>query len=230
MHRDRISLCALYAGIAVPCLYFGVQAVAAPFFSEFSFVGTTASELGSERSSHPAVFNYGTLLLGVAWLIASVGFFRAFQRLGVHPVLAWPVSAAFVVAGIGSFFAGWYPLPDPRHSGHPAFLIAILSLPILLTVALWKKSHPVLRAYFVANLVLLAVMVPIMGGFTGLDTHTYRGLFQRMFALTVFLPVGITSAVLARRIIALPESCDSRWEGRPAILQSIGQGADSPAR
>ncbi len=209
MRGDRITLCALYAGIAVPCLYFGVQAVAAPFFSEFSFVGTTASELGSDRSSHPALFNFGTMLLGVAWLIASVGFFRAFQRLGVHPVLAWPISAALIGAGIGSFWAGWYPLPDPRHAGQPAFLVAILSLPILLTVALWKRGHPAFRAYFVANLALLAVMFPIMSGLTGLDTHTYRGLFQRMFALTVFLPVGITSVVLSRRIRALPESCDS---------------------
>ncbi len=230
MRGDRITLCALYAGIAVPCLYFGVQAVAAPFFSEFSFVGTTASELGSERSSLPALFNFGTLLLGVAWLIASVGFFRAFQRLGVHPVLAWPICVALIVAGIASFWAGWYPLPDPRHAGHPAFLVAILSLPILLTVALWKRAHPALRAYFVANFVLLAVMFPIMSGLTGLDTHTYRGLFQRMFALTVFLPVGVTSAELARRISALPESCDSRWEGQPAMPQSIGLGADSRAR
>ena len=220
----------LYAGIAVPCLYYGVQAVAAPFFSEFSFVGTTASELGSERSSHPALFNFGTMLLGVAWLIASVGFFRAFARLGVHPVLAWPILAALIVAGIGSFWAGWYPLPDPRHAGHPAFLVALLSLPILLTIAHWNRGNPALRAYFVANLVLLAVMVPIMSGFTGLDTHTYRGLFQRMFALAVFLPVGVSSVALGRRIRALPESYDSRSEGRPAIPQSIGLGADSRAR
>jgi hypothetical protein len=68
--------------------------------------------------------------------------------------------------------------------------VALLSLPILLTIAHWKRGHPALRAYFVANLVLLAVMFPIMSGFTGLDTHTYRGLFQRMFALTAFSARG----------------------------------------
>ena len=196
--------CTLYAGIAVPCLYFGVQALAAPFFPEFSFVGTTASELGSELSSRPAIFNYGTILLGVAWLIASVGFFRAFQRLGVHPVLAWTISLALVVGGIGSFWAGCYPLPDPRHAGHPSFLVALLALPVLLAIALWKGAHPALRAYLVANLVLLAVMFPILSGFTGLDTHTYRGIYQRIFALTVFLPIGITSVVIMTRIKALP--------------------------
>jgi hypothetical membrane protein len=204
MHGDRITLRALYAGVAVPCLYYGVQGLAAPSFPDFSFMGTTASELGSDLSSCPAIFNNGTMVLGVAWLIASVGFFRAFQRLGVHPVLGWPISLALIVAGIGSFWAGWYPLPDPRHGGHPSFLIAMLALPILLPIALWKGAHPTLRAYFVANLVLLAVMVPILSGFTGLDTHTYRGIFQRMFGLTVFLPVGMSSIVLGRRIKALP--------------------------
>jgi hypothetical membrane protein len=206
MRGDRLTLRALYAGIAVPCLYYGVQAFAAPFFPEFSFVGTTASELGSGLSSRPEVFNYGTMLVGVAWLIASVGFFRAFQTLGVHPILAWLISLALVVGGCGSFWAGAYPLPDPRHAGHPSFLAAVLSLPVLLAIALWKGAHPALRAYFLANLVLLALLVPIMSGATQLDTHTYRGLYQRIFGLTVFLPVGISAFVLGRRIEALPEN------------------------
>jgi hypothetical membrane protein len=200
MRGDRISLRALYAGVAVPCLYYGVQAFAAPFFPQFSFVGTTASELGSDLSSRPAIFNYGTMLQGVAWLVASVGIFRALQRLGVHPALVWPISVALIVGGIGTFWAGYYPLPDPRHAGHPSFLVAMLSLPILLAIALWKGGHPALKAYFVANLVLLAVMFPILSGFTGLDTHTYRGIYQRIFGLTVFLPVGVSSVVLGRRI------------------------------
>ena len=141
MRGDRITLCALYAGVAVPCLYFGVQALAAPFFPEFSFVGTTASELGSDLSRRPAIFNYGTMLLGVAWLIASIGFFRSFQALGVHPVLAWPISLALIVAGVGSFWAGYYPMPDPRHAGHPCFLVAMLSLPVLLAIAPLEGSN-----------------------------------------------------------------------------------------
>ena len=204
MRGDRITMRFLYAGMAVPCLYYGVQAVAAPFLPEFSFVGTTASELGSELSRRPDVFNYGTMLLGAAWLIASVGFFRAFQSLGVHPVLAWPISLALIAGGIGSFWAACYPLPDSRHAGHPLFLVALLSLPILLSIALWNGGHRALRAYFMANLFLLAVMVPIMSGLTGLDTHTYRGLLQRIFGLTVFLPVGVASAVLVSRMKVVP--------------------------
>jgi hypothetical membrane protein len=205
MRGDRITLRALDAGLAVPLLYYGVQALAALFFPEFSFAGTTASELGTDLSKHPAVFNYGTLLQGVACLIASIGFLRAFGRLGTHPILGWPTSIAVAIGALGSLWAGYYPLPDPRHGGQPAFLVALLLLPVLFAIALWKRGHPALRAYLVANLVLLAVMIPIMSGMTGLDTHTYRGLFQKLFALTVFPPIAVAAFVLARRIKSTPE-------------------------
>jgi hypothetical membrane protein len=215
MVGDSITLRTLYAGVAVPFLYFGVQVVAAPFFPEFSFVGTTASELGSDLSEQPAVFNYGTMLQGIACFVASIGFFLAYRRLGIHPILAWSTSIALAIAGLGSLRAGYYPIPDPRHGGHPAFLISVLSLPLLFTAALWKRGQASLRAYLVANLVLLAVMVPIMSGMSGLDTHTYRGLFQRIFALTVFPPIGVAAYVLARRIRALPETVSEYWQKTP---------------
>jgi hypothetical membrane protein len=205
MLGDRITLRTLYPGMAVPFLYYGVQILAAPFFPDFSFVGTTASELGSDLSEQPAVFNSGTMLQGIACLVASIGFFLAFRRLGIHPILAWSTSIALAIAGLGSLWAGYYPMPDPRHGGHPVFLISMLSLPVLFAAALWRRGHVALKAYLVANLVLLAVMFPIMSGMSGLDTHTYRGLFQRIFALTVFPPIGVAAYVLAQKIKELPE-------------------------
>ena len=74
MHRDWITRYALSTGVAVPFLYYGSQAAAAPFFPGFSFLGTTASELGSELSRHPAIFNDGSILQGIACLVASFGF------------------------------------------------------------------------------------------------------------------------------------------------------------
>ncbi len=50
---DDITLALLRFAIAVPLLYYGIQLVAAPFFPDFSFLGTTASELGSDRSVRP---------------------------------------------------------------------------------------------------------------------------------------------------------------------------------
>ena len=60
------------------------------------------------------------------------------------------------------------------------------------------------RAYFAATLVLLAVMVPVMSGVSGLDTHAYRGLVQRVFTLAVFPPIGVAAFVLARRVWESP--------------------------
>jgi hypothetical membrane protein len=187
-------------GVAVPFLYYGSQAAAAPFFPGFSFLGTTASELGSDHSRHPAIFNDGTILQGIACLLASFGFFLALGRLGVHPLLSWLTFLALALGGCASLLAGYYPLPDPRHAGHPAFLIAWISLPILFTIVLWSDGHMGLRAYLVANLVLLVAMIPILSGMTGLDTHTYRGLFQRLFTFTVFPPIAVAGIVLSRRL------------------------------
>ena len=67
--------------------------------------------------------------------------------------------------------------------------------------ALWKRDGSrALNAYLIATIVLLFAMVPIMSGMTGLDTNSFRGLFQRIFALTVFPPIGVGAYVLAMRI------------------------------
>ncbi len=200
MRRDWIVRYALLAGVAVPCLYYGSQAAAAPFFPGFSFVGTTASELGSDLSRHPGIFNDGSILQGIVCIVASFGFLIAFGRLGVHPLLAWPTSLAVAIGGCASLWAGYYPLPDARHGGHPAFLVALLSLPVLFAIVLWRGGHMGLRTYLIANLILLAAMVPIMSGMSGLDTHTFRGLFQRLFSLAVFPPIAVASFVLAKRL------------------------------
>ena len=195
----------LGAGIAVPLAYYGAQVVAAPFFAGFSVVGTTASELGSDRSTRPWILNTGAILTGIAALLASIGFLRALRRLGVPSLLAWLPFIAVVATGAASLWAGIHPMPDPRHAGHPSLLIAMIALPIVLAAATWRvvSSRPY-RGYLVATILLLLVMVPIMSGMTRLDTHAYRGLFQRIFALTVFAPIGVAAYVLARRILDSP--------------------------
>jgi hypothetical protein len=64
----------------------------------------------------------------------------------------------------------------------------------------WCKAFR-FKGYFVATIGLLLVMFPVMSGMTGLDTHTDRGLSKRIFALTVFPPIGVGAFVLARRIL-----------------------------
>jgi hypothetical membrane protein len=201
LQKDNLTKAALGSGIAVPFFYYGIQGIAAPFFPGFSFLSTTASELGSDRSTHPEIFNTGVILVGVATLLASVGFLRALRHLGTSPILAWFVFVTIAVTGLTSLWAGIFPLPDPRHGGHPSLLVVMILLPFVLAVSLWTLgvSWPV-KAYLAATVGLLLVMVPVMSGMTGLDTHAYRGLFQRIFALTIFLPIGVGSYILASTI------------------------------
>ena len=198
--RARVEWATLLPGIAVPLIYYGIQAAAAPAFPGFSFVGTTASELGSDLSLRANWFNVGIMVQGVATLVAAVGFLMALLRLRVHPALAVPTAAAVAMSGVQTLWAGFFPMPDPRHGGHPAFIIGMLLLPLLLTACIWSISRSgALRAYFLLTLLLLAVMFPVMAGLTGIDTQAYRGLVQRIFTLTIFPPIGVAAAVLARR-------------------------------
>jgi hypothetical protein len=96
-------------------------------------------------------------------------------------------------------------MPDPRHGGHPALLIAMLAVPFVLSFALWRLgASRVIKAYLVVTIVLLLVMFPIMMRMIDIDMHTYGGLLQRIFALTVFVPIGVGANELARRIGAAP--------------------------
>ena len=202
---EAVTLGALGCGMAVPLLYYGFQAIAAPFFPGFSLVSTTASELGSDLSRNPQVFNGGILLLGMFSLIASLGFLRALIRLGIPPLLRILTFLAVAMNGAQSLWAGAYPMPDPRHGGHPTFILAMLLLPPLLTASLWRLADRRLKTYFIATLLLLIAMVPLMSGMSGLDTHAYRGLLQRVFTLSIFPPIGISAYVLARRLKGLRE-------------------------
>src|SRR6202049_2745869 len=130
---SRITPFGLRAGVAVPLLYFGIQVLAAPFDPGYSFLARDASTLGSAGSTNPAIFNVGSIVTGIVTLIASWGFLRAFQRLGVHPVVTWLTAFALIGSAIGSINAGIHPLPDPRHTAGILSLLGmgLFVLPLL---------------------------------------------------------------------------------------------------
>ena len=216
---DDITLALLRFGIAAPLLYYGIQIVAAPFFPDFSFLGTTASELGSDRSVRPWLFNAGVMLTGIATLVGSIGLLRSLRRLGAHPIIAGLTLLAVAGTGLSSLWAGIFPMPDPRHAGHPSFLIAMLAVPFVLSFALWRLGvSRAIKAYLVATIVLLLVMIPIMMRMIDIDMHSYGGLLQRLFALTVFVPIGVGAYELARRIGAVPSGIGGPHEVGAAAL------------
>ena len=215
--RDGLAVGLLRLGVAVPLIYYGIQAAAAPFFPKFSFVGTSASELGSDLSRHAWVFNAGIMTQGVVTLLAAAGFFLALRRLNAHWLLTALVTLSIAVNAVHTLWAAAFPMPDPRHGGHPAFVLNLIALPLLLAAALWPRtrSRP-LKAYLLATLALLAVMIPVMRGDTGLDTHTYRGLVQRVFTLTVFPPIAVAAYVLSRRLLEATPPAPSFVQGHAA--------------
>jgi hypothetical membrane protein len=220
---DDITLASLRFGIAVPLLYYGIQLVAAPFFPDFSVLGTTASELGSDRSSRPWILNAGAILTGIAALVGSIGLLRALHRLGAHPIVAWLTLLVVAGTGLSSLWAGVFPMPDPRHAGHPSMLIAMLAVPFVLSFALWRLGvSRAIKAYLVATIVLLLVMLPIMMRMIDIDMHTYGGLLQRIFALTVFVPIGVGAYELARRIGAA-SSGNAAPDGVLAAALPVGE-------
>lgn len=215
---------ALRMGIAVPFLYFGVQAAAAPFYPGYSFLTRDASTLGSPGSSLPAVFNVGAICVGVLLFIAAWSFLRAFRSLGVRNFIAWPTTLAIVSSGLGCINAGLFPLPDPRHTESVLALcgVGIFLLPFLLPLALWKLlDRGRVAAYFVTNIIALFALFPIMSGLVqrlgikwGVDMlwyqtllNNYHGLLQRIFALIVFVPVGVSALFLLRRLRSEESSC-----------------------
>jgi hypothetical membrane protein len=91
--KEGRIVAALGMGVAVPFLYFGIQVVASLFWPGYSFLNQDASTLGSASSRFPAIFNVGSIVVGVLTLVASLAFMRAFQllrarrNLGDHRIL-----------------------------------------------------------------------------------------------------------------------------------------------
>ena len=77
-------------------------------------------------------------------------------------------------------WGGIYPLPDPRHGGHPSLGIAILAVPFVLSLALWRLGvSRAIKAYLIATIVLLLVLLPMM--MIGLNMHAYDGPLRSDF-------------------------------------------------
>jgi hypothetical membrane protein len=197
---EKSILWLLRFGIAVPLIYYGIQALAAPFYPGFSVLGNTASELGSDRSEHAVIFNAGIMVQGVASLAASLGFFLALRRMRINAALAALTAVALAINGVQHIWAGYYPIPDPRHGGHMPFIVAMTLLPVLLTAALWRQVGTGLKVYFVVTLVLLAALLTLRNVLSGLDRYEYRGLLQRVYTLAIFPPIGVAAYALASRI------------------------------
>ena len=197
--KEKILVFALGSGILVPIFYFGTQLLAAPFFPDYSFLSMEASLLGSDLAIYPAIFNIGAILTGIVTIIASVGFLLALQHLGTNRFLAWLTSLAVLLNGLGSLWAGFFPMPDPRHGSNP-FAVGIFLFPILLIFSLWNRSNArPIKIYLIITNLLFIALIPIMSGISGINTQGYQGLLQRIAVLVFFVPISVGSYFLIKR-------------------------------
>lgn len=194
--RTIIRFC-LATAIAVPLLYFGTQLVAAPFYPHYSFHMQIASMLGTRRSHHPAIFNLGMILDGIAAIAASYGFYRAFRICGTHAILAALISLSTFFMGVLSIKAGLFPLPDPRHGSWVALNYFLLLIPFLVFAALWKERVGRMIRVGLAACIPLAllffVLIDPALNFTGLHV----GTLQRLVAFGAYFPVGAAGYLLS---------------------------------
>jgi hypothetical membrane protein len=192
----QATIWGLYAAIAMPVIYFGTQLVAAPFYPQYSFTLDTASMLGTTNSHHPWIFNLGAMLTGAAGLVGALGLFGALRTV-TWKALAWLVALSVVANGVLSVKAGIFPMPDPRHASWQFLMPAVLATPLLLLVALWRQGMA-LRAYLLCNVAALMLMVPLM--MHRMAPVFAEGTAQRLFAVVVFVPVGVAGFALIRGV------------------------------
>ena len=189
----RSTRACLWAAAAVPLIYFGAQAAAAPFYPNFSFALHTASELGSNLSSHPNILNAGAAISGSLSLIGAWGLFDALRSRSVWLVLALLVAACCASFGLASLWAASHPLPDPAHNSG-ALGAGMFAAPFVVFLASLRltRAKP-LRIYLAANIVAFLLVACIYSGLVPVDLPQYAGAVQRLGAFVMLLP----SAVLA---------------------------------
>jgi hypothetical membrane protein len=196
----------LIAGIAVPILYFGIQAVTMPLYPGYDPLRQPASALGSDSAPWGWVFNTGAILTGLATFAAAYGIGRALAVLGSWRMAAALAALALVSSGAASINAGLFHLPDPRHN--PGWLgIGTFVFPLVMLIAAWPlPGSRGLKAMLLACVVAFAALAPVMAGATAIDRAAYGGLLQRLVALALFLPVGVGACWLLRRLRSAPSA------------------------
>lgn len=183
----------LWTAFAMPLLYFGVQLVAAPFYPGYHFATDTASMLGTSASRHPDIFNTGAILTGIAGLTGAFGLFFGLRR-ATSIWLRILIAIGVLANGVLSLKAGLYPMPDPRHASWQFLLFPILLTPLLLAVATWRILW--LRIYLLLDIIFLLCLLPFM--MHRMAPILPEGAMQRLFALVIFVPIGVVAVALLR--------------------------------
>jgi hypothetical membrane protein len=193
--NHKLTRLMLWAAVAVPLLYFGVQLIAAPYFPGYSFATDSASMLGTAASRQPGIFNSGAVLDGIAGLFGAAGLFFALSGVASRWLRAL-IAMGVLSNGVLSLKAGLFPMPDPRHASWQFLLFPILITPLLMLAAMWRTSVW-LRVYLLVDIVCLLLTVPMM--MHRMAPIWPEGAMQRLFAFVVMLPIAVVAFVVLRK-------------------------------
>jgi len=185
----------LKTGIAIPFLYFGSLVAAARFYPGFSFVRQFASELGADGAPHPHILNVGIIMVGVASLIATFGYWCALSRLGARPIPARLTCYFTAMFGVAMLMAGIFPIPNYlMHSGF-GLSMPIMIAPVLLATALKNRGDTrQLRNYLLLTNILMAAFLVFYLG----TTHTkIVGLGQLLYSIAAIPWIGVSAYALS---------------------------------
>ncbi|HVB99355.1 MAG TPA: DUF998 domain-containing protein [Candidatus Dormibacteraeota bacterium] len=200
-YRSLTGLCLLLAA-AAPALYFGTQVVAAPFYPGYSFSHLSASMLGTRFSHHPAIFNVGEMLTGLAALGGAFGLYLCF-RVKTHRLLAGLIGFSVASTGVMCLKAGLFPMPDSRHNSWGLLFDFIILIPFLMLAGLLKASRSAgLRIYLAVSVAFLLLLIP-------LSPWLGRGTLQRLIAVATNVPIGVVGFSFWREL-------RRAWRGEPA--------------
>lgn len=189
----------LLCAFLVPFAYFGAQLLAAPYFPDYSVFITSASDLGSDRSSRPYILNNGASLTGVLALMGSVGLALSLPRVGAGRPAAFLSALCLASAGLAALWAGFHPLPHPRHD--PGMLgVGMFLAPFVAVWAAWRmRGARIVRIVLLSNAAAFIAFGTIMSGATGVDLAEYGGLVQKLLAVASFAPGSVLAGAALLR-------------------------------
>lgn len=188
------------SGLALPVVYFGMQLALAPFYPGYDFLHNPTSLLGIEGAATAPWFNALAIACGALAFGGAAGIAIGLRARTVPLWVIGPVALAVVAVGCGNIWAGFFPLPDPRHGDNP-FNLAFDAIPIVFAGAAWAAGglrH--LRLYMTVNLAAYMSAKLVILGFTPIDPASCSGLLQRLAAATIFVPIGVVGWRLRRSL------------------------------
>lgn len=190
----KYEIILLKAGIAIPFLYFGSIVAGALFYPGFSFVRQFASELGADGSPHPHILNVGIIMVGVASIMATFGFWRALRCLSARPIPAHLTCYFIAMFGVAMLMAGIFPIPNYlMHSGF-GLSVPIMIGPVLLAAALKNlDAARRLRKYLLLTNVLMAALLVF---YLSTTNTKIVGLGQLLYSLAAIPWMGVSAYLL----------------------------------